>query len=290
MWRAEVGPRLPGGRPRLVCSPDSGKISFECLVLTEVGDRQSQRIDGDEFVGHAGLENKNEVGSIELALQLAVISGRVVHHVKIHAGAVGWCLQFLERDLLHVDVDFGSRGVGQEFPDDVVLPIGVEDAVGELAVEEVERLCEVVLDGVAVPPVEELREFGEKVFRFGVLWFVLEIVIIDRFCSPEVVDTDDERPEVLEGTNGTEIDEGERYGDKRYKNESDLEVGISHHRVTVRFEVEPLGVVKESIAVHHSSLAIAAPAAAGASRIPAELPPAVPLKMWLVSAGTFNRT
>jgi hypothetical protein len=51
-WRAEVGPRLPGGRPRLL-SLLAEHISFECLVFAEIRDGEPQRIDRDELVRDA---------------------------------------------------------------------------------------------------------------------------------------------------------------------------------------------------------------------------------------------
>src|SRR5229473_2295242 len=43
-WRAEVGPRMRGARPRPVILSRS---SFERLVLSEIGDRNTQGVDGD---------------------------------------------------------------------------------------------------------------------------------------------------------------------------------------------------------------------------------------------------
>src|SRR6267142_2874466 len=289
-WRAVVRPMLPGAGPRL---PRSGMVresSFERLILAEVGHRKPQRIDGDQSVRNAGLENEDEIRGVQLALQFAVIGRRVVDHVEVHTRAVRRCLQFFERDLLYIDVDFGSGSIGEEFLDDVVLPVGVENTARELAVEKVERLREVVLNGVAIPAVVELGELRKEVFGFCVLRFVFEVVVVDGFRAPEIVDADDQWPEILEGANGPQVDERQRHGDERDENECDLQVGIGHHRITVGFQVQTLGVVKGTIAVHQSSLANAAAAAAGASRIPAEDPPAVPLKMWLVRAGTLSRT
>ena len=69
--------------------------------------------------------------------------------------------------------------------------------------------------------------------------------------------------------------------------ERNLEIGIRHHGITVLFEVEPLGIVECGIPVHHITLFRTA---AGASRRPADDPPAVPLKIWFVSEGIFRRT
>jgi hypothetical protein len=68
-WREEFGPRLPGERPRRLLSyAICATVSFECLVLAEIGNRQAQGIDGDQVVGHAALEVEDEIGGIEIAL------------------------------------------------------------------------------------------------------------------------------------------------------------------------------------------------------------------------------
>ena len=60
-WHAEVGPRLQGGRPRLLFAVYCVGESFERLVFPEIGDREAQRIDGNQFVGHVRLENADSI-------------------------------------------------------------------------------------------------------------------------------------------------------------------------------------------------------------------------------------
>ncbi len=98
--------------PARVVLRGGSKVSFEGLVFAEVGNAQAERIDGNEFVRNAALEYENEVRSVQIALELAVVRGRVIDHVKIHPCAVGRVLHFFERHLLHVDVDFRDRSVG----------------------------------------------------------------------------------------------------------------------------------------------------------------------------------
>jgi hypothetical protein len=84
-----------------------------------------------------------------------------------------------------------------------------------------------------------------------------------------------------------QVDEREGHTNDGQQGESDLEIGICHHGITVLFEVEPLGIMECGISVHHITLFRTA---AGASSRPADDPPAVPLKMWFVSEGIFRRT
>ena len=60
---------------------------------------------GMSSFGHVGLENEDEIGRVERALQFAVVGSRVVHHVEIHAGLVWRGLHPFEGDVLHFDVD-----------------------------------------------------------------------------------------------------------------------------------------------------------------------------------------
>ncbi len=85
----------------------------------------------------------------------------------------------MEGHLLHVNVDLRGRRVGQEILEDVVLPVGVQDAVRELAVKEVEGLCEVVLNRVAVPAVVEPAELAQEILRLRVVRLVFEVVIVN---------------------------------------------------------------------------------------------------------------
>src|ERR1700739_775310 len=138
-----------------------------------------------------------------------MVGGRVINHVEVHACAKGWRLHLFERNFLHVHIDFGSGSVRDEFLDDVVLAVGVEDAVGKLPVKEVQGLRKVILNRVAVAAVIQGAKLGEKVLRFGVLGFVLEVVVIDGFGATQVVNADHQRTKVLERANGPEIDEGQ---------------------------------------------------------------------------------
>src|ERR1700730_5182665 len=108
--------------------------SFECLVLAKIGDRQPKRVDGDELVGNLVLENEDEIRCVKVALDFAMVGGRVVHHVKIHSRLVWRGLHVFECNLLHMYVDLRRGRVRQKLSDNVVLPVRVEDAIGQLPV------------------------------------------------------------------------------------------------------------------------------------------------------------
>ena len=87
-WRAEVGPscRCPPATSWFACGLG---FSFECLVFAEVGDGHSERIDRNQFVGDVGFEKEDKVRGVQIALQLAMVGGRVIDHVEVHARAKG---------------------------------------------------------------------------------------------------------------------------------------------------------------------------------------------------------
>jgi hypothetical protein len=76
------------------------------------------------------------------------------------------------------------------------------------------------------------------------LRLVLEIVVVDRFGPSEVVDANDQWAEVLKRANGSEMDKRESHSDERDQNESDFQIGVRHHRVTIGFEIQTLGVLE----------------------------------------------
>src|SRR5271168_2904892 len=189
-WRAEVGPMLRCVRPRPLRFARGLGFSFERLVLAEVGDRHSEWVDRNQFVGYLGLEKEDKVRGVEIAFQLAVVGGRVIDHVKVHARAEGRRLHLVERDFLHVHIDFRRGGVRDEFLDDVVLAVGIENTVGELAVEEVQGLREIVLNRVAVAAVIEVAKLGEEILRFSILRLVFKVVVVDSLSAAQIVYAD----------------------------------------------------------------------------------------------------
>src|ERR1700675_2136041 len=95
-WRAEVGPMSRCVRPRPLRFARGLRFSFERLVFAEVGDGHSERVDRNQFVGHLGLEKEDKVRGVKIAFQLAVVGGRVIDHVEVHARTEGRCLHLFE--------------------------------------------------------------------------------------------------------------------------------------------------------------------------------------------------
>src|SRR2546422_5255575 len=96
---------------------------------------QSEWIDRNQFVGHLGLEKEDKVRSVQIALHLAMVGGRIVDQIEVHARTEGRGLHLFKGNFFYIDIDLGCSHVRDEFLDDVVLAVGVEDSVGKLAVE-----------------------------------------------------------------------------------------------------------------------------------------------------------
>src|SRR6202040_990464 len=79
----------------------SGGFSFECLVLSEICDRNSQGVDGDKLVWNFALKNEHEIRSVKVAFDLAVVRRGVINHVEIDSGLERRSLHAFEGDFLH---------------------------------------------------------------------------------------------------------------------------------------------------------------------------------------------
>jgi hypothetical protein len=55
---------LPGAGTRPLGLEVGSGISFERLVLPEIGNRKTQGVDGDQFVGNFALKNEHEIRSV----------------------------------------------------------------------------------------------------------------------------------------------------------------------------------------------------------------------------------
>jgi hypothetical protein len=64
LWRAEVGTTLPCVRPRPLRFACRRGFSFESLVFAEVSDGHSERVDRNQFIGHLGFENENNIRGV----------------------------------------------------------------------------------------------------------------------------------------------------------------------------------------------------------------------------------
>ena len=95
---------------------------------------------------------------------------------------------------LHIDER--ERAVFGVIGDDVVFALLVDHSALDVAVEEVERVRLVALDGEAIAAEIEFRPAREVILVLGFLGAVLEVAIVDRFGPAHVVDAHDQRVHV----------------------------------------------------------------------------------------------
>jgi len=115
-------------------------------VLTEVRDREAQGVDGNERVGHAVLDDEDDVRDEPLACPLDVVAWGDVDLLEIDGGPEGPRAQIFEGDVLDGDLDL-LRPAGQKRLDGATLLVGGHGGVGQPPVKEVEGRG-VVLDRI----------------------------------------------------------------------------------------------------------------------------------------------
>ena len=81
-------------------------IAVKAWSWSEVGNRQTKRIDRNQLIWHVVFEQENEVRRVERLLQHGVVCGGVLHAVEVNRRAVGWSLHGLQGALFHIDIDF----------------------------------------------------------------------------------------------------------------------------------------------------------------------------------------
>ena len=79
---------LPVSLKEFVFSPQDSKpcLHLNASPFAEIRDRQPKWVDGDEFVGNLGPEYEHEIRCVKVALDFAVVAGRIINHVKVHSG------------------------------------------------------------------------------------------------------------------------------------------------------------------------------------------------------------
>src|SRR5207245_1155130 len=125
-------------------------------------------------------------------------------------------------------------------------------------------LVSVIAVGLSILDLKTIRTFEN---------FRPLVIRIDDLGRAEVVNADHQRAEILKGSDCFQIQNRKTHSNYGNKRESNFEICVRHHGVTVLFEVEPLGILEGAV-VAHGRMPPAIPPTS-----PAEEPPAVPLKM-----------
>src|SRR5436309_2185256 len=133
-------------------SHDDFSVSVQGLVLAEIGNGESQRVNLDEVIAYAVAEGKDKMRDVLGTLDLAAVERRLVDQFIFDGGLVGRGAQVLDVDA--VDLDFlVGRGTRKKVIDDFVPGPAGERAIGKLGVHEEQGAAEVIADGELVAAV-----------------------------------------------------------------------------------------------------------------------------------------
>ena len=123
------------------------------------------------------------------------------------------------------------------------------------------------MNGVAVTAVVEAAEFRQEILRLPVSGMVFEALVIHGLGASDLVNADDQRAEILKGSDGPEVQDDQTESGKAEQCDRDLQIGIGDNRITVLLQVELLSLVEFSV-FHRRKYSTMAP----------ELSPDMPLK------------
>src|SRR5581483_9880378 len=168
---------------------DGFSVSVQGLVLAEIGNRESQRVDLDEVIAYRVAEGKDEMGDELGTLDLAAIERRLVNQFIFDGGLVGCGAQVLDVDAVDLDFLVRSRTRKEVIDDFVPGPAG-ERAVGKLGVHEQQSAAEVIADGELVAAVVQAAEFREEILDLFFLRLVVEVVVVNGLGPANRIDTD----------------------------------------------------------------------------------------------------
>src|SRR6202035_4831519 len=119
----------------------------------------------------------------------------------------------------------------------LVLAFLLDYGTLHVAIEEVKRGRLVSLNGEAVPAEIQFCPARKIVLVLRLLWAVLEVAIVDRFRTPDLVNPYDHRvhrsKRVLAFVN--QSSQGEAHNCKN--EDGHLQIGIHHQRITIPFQV-----------------------------------------------------
>src|SRR5437016_13995988 len=135
------------------------------------------------------------------------------------------------------------------------------------------------MDGVPVAAIVEAAEFCEEILGLAVAGMIFEALVLDRLRASQLVDADHERTEIPESADRPQIEDYQPKRCQTKQRDGDPQIVTRDYCVTVFFEIELLGFVEFWIAHGRKYPTIDAP----------EDSPDIPLKMWLVRAGTLSR-
>jgi len=172
----------------------------ERLISPEAHDGQSQRIDGQLVVLHVLAEDIGDAGSPSFALDLGMICRVRKHLLEFDPRRIWRLPEIVKNNILDLDIDVRERTLLDVGLDDIVLALLIDDEVLHIAVQEIECVGLIALDGEAIATEIELSPAREVILVLNLLRAVLEVAIVDRLGASDIVDAHDHGVHVGERT------------------------------------------------------------------------------------------
>jgi hypothetical protein len=98
--------------------------------------------------------------------------------------------EIVKDDVLDLDINVRKSAVVPVREDDIVLAFLLDHGTLHVAVQKVEGIRLVTLNGETIPAEVQLRPTGEVILVLHFLRPILEVAIVDRFGPANVVDTE----------------------------------------------------------------------------------------------------
>jgi hypothetical protein len=160
----------------------------ECLIDPEANNSQAQWIYREFVVLHVFAENIGDGRCPALTLQFGVVDWIREHLLKLDARRIWRLAQVIQDDIFHFNVHKRKARISNIILDKVVLTLLVDHRALDVAVQIIERICLVPLDGEPVAAEVELGPARQVVFVLGFLRAVLKIAVVDSLCPADVID------------------------------------------------------------------------------------------------------
>ena len=127
-----------------------GSSLAERLVGPEAHDGQTEGVHGKLIVLHVLAEDIGNAGSPSLPLEFGMIRRIGEHLLELDARRIGRLAQVVKDDVLDLHIDIRKSAVFDVGLNDVVLALLVDHGPLHVAIQEVERLGLIALDGEAI--------------------------------------------------------------------------------------------------------------------------------------------
>src|SRR5215470_13191656 len=170
-----------------------------------------------------------------------MVGGGVFHSVEIYRRPIRRFSHCFESYFLDLDINFRRGRIGEELVDSIFSLVLFHRVVGQLAIEKIQSIGEVVVNGVAIAAVIEAAKFGQEILGLAVSREIFEALVIDRLGASKLINTNDQRAEILESPDGFQVQNDQTRDGKTQQGHGDFKIVAGDNRVAVLLEVELFG-------------------------------------------------